>query len=94
MQTGNERRPAGRHAVSLDDRRKAIISGVEDVDSFNEQMVILATTEGKLTITGSNLNISKLNLEEGALVVEGEVSALEYSGRSKEARGVLGRLFK
>ena len=81
------------HAVTLTDRKKLSITGVEDVDCFNEQIVVLRTPLGTLTVAGAGLNISRLSLEEGRVEIEGEVDALEYSG-GKKGGGLLGRLFR
>ena len=83
------------HSLSLDGRQKAVITGVEEVDSFNEQMVVLSTTSGTLTLLGAQLHVSHLNLEDGQLLVEGEIDALEYDERSRSGRGSLfGKLFR
>ena len=81
------------HNITLCDRRRLSITGVEDVDCFNEQVVVLQTPLGTLTVTGAGLNMSQLNLEDGRVALEGEVDALEYTGGRKKG-GVLGRLFK
>lgn len=81
------------HGLTLEGRQKAIITGVEDVDSFNEQMVVLATTAGTLTLMGEQLHVSRLNLEEGQLSVEGEIAALEYDERARRGP-LLSRLFR
>ena len=81
-------------SLSLDGRQKAVITGVEEVDSFNEQMVVLATTAGTLTLLGQQLHVSHLNLEEGQLLVEGEITALEYDERIKGRGSLLTRLFR
>ena len=81
------------HTVTLNDRKRLSITGVEDVDCFNEQIVVLQTPLGTLTVTGSGLNVSQLNVEDGRVSVAGEVDALEYTG-GKRRGGVLGRLFK
>ena len=85
-----EQRP---HNITLNDRRRLSITGVEDVDCFNEQVVVLQTPLGTLTVTGAGLNMNQLSLEDGRVSLEGEVDALEYTGGRKKG-GVLGRLFK
>lgn len=85
--------PAREHAVTLVDRKRLHLSGVEDVDCFNEQIVVLRTPLGTLTVTGAALNVSSLNLEQGVVELDGEVDALEYSGGQKKG-GLLGRLFR
>ena len=82
------------HSLSLDGRQKAVITGVEEVDSFNEQMVVLATTAGTLTLMGQQLHISHLNLEDGQLLVEGEIAALEYDERRQNRGSLHSRLFR
>ena len=84
---------AREHAVALVDRKRLSLTGVEDVDCFNEQLVVLRTPLGTLTITGAGLNISQLNLEDGRVEVDGEIDAMEYSGGKKRG-GLLGRLFR
>ena len=74
------------HNITLNDRKRLNITGVEDVDCFNEQVVVLKTPLGTLTVTGAGLNMSQLSLE-------GEVDALEYTGGKKKG-GVLGRMFR
>lgn len=91
MQTGEQ----GAHGLTLINRGHAEITGVTDVDCFNEQVVVLATTLGTMTISGSGLNISHLNQEEGRLIVDGEFEAIEYSGKTRAAKGgFLGRLLR
>ena len=91
MQNGTQGDRA--HGLTLIDRKKLSMTGVEDVDCFNEQVVVLRTPLGTLTVTGAGLNISQLTLEDGRVELEGEVDALEYSGGKKRG-GLLGRLFR
>ena len=88
MQNGNP----GEHTLTLSGRSLATVTGVEDVDCFNEQIVILRTPLGLLTISGEALNISQLSLGDGRLSVEGEISAIEYSHHRTQG-GFLRRLF-
>ena len=83
----------GEHTLTLSGRATATVTGVEDVDCFNEQIVILRTPLGLLTLSGESLNISQLNLEEGRLIVEGEITAIEYTQRKKQSGGFFGKLF-
>ena len=82
------------HTLTLVGRQKAVLGGVEAVDSFNEQMVVLATTSGTLTLLGDGMHVSHLNLEEGQLIIEGVIAALEYDERSRGRASLFGRLFK
>ena len=89
-QTNNE--PLMPHSLELTERKKAVVRGVQAVDSFNEQMVTLITTGGALTLLGSGLHVSHLSLEEGQLLVEGEITALEYDSAPRGRSSFLRRL--
>ncbi|MBR3503528.1 MAG: sporulation protein YabP [Clostridia bacterium] len=80
------------HSLELTERKKAVVRGVQAVDSFNEQMVTLVTTGGALTLLGSGLHVSHLSLEEGQLLVEGEIAALEYDSARRAGGSWLSRL--
>jgi len=83
------------HGVTLENRERAVFSGVEDVESFNEDEVVLVTEAGVIALLGQGLHISKLNLEEGQLVVDGYILALEYEQeRQQKQSGMFSRLFK
>ena len=82
------------HTVQLDNRAKAVLTGVDDVDSFNEMEVNLITEAGYVTISGKDLHISHLSLEEGQLVVEGQISGITYADSMAQEGGLFSRLFR
>ncbi|MBR6424862.1 MAG: sporulation protein YabP [Oscillospiraceae bacterium] len=69
------------HKLSLEDRSKLVVTGVEDVESFDEQTVVLVTSQGVLVIRGSDLHLRSLSLEGGGVTVDGQVDALSYELR-------------
>ncbi len=86
--------PVPAHTLTLTGRSNATLTGVEDVDCFNEQIVVLRTPLGVLTLTGEGLNISQLSLNDGRLVVEGDIVSCEYSEKKKTGgSGFWGKLF-
>ncbi|MFZ5642733.1 MAG: sporulation protein YabP [Bacillota bacterium] len=72
--------------LTLVDRKQLELEGVRHVGSFDEREIILDTNMGALFLKGEGLHISKLNLDEGTLSVEGYINSLEYKD-SKSARG-------
>jgi sporulation protein YabP len=87
--------PARAHAITLENRRRAGITGVSDVLSFNEQEVVLVTDGGDISLLGEGLHIARLNLEDGQLVVEGEISGIEYGAAPQQRRGgLLSKIFR
>ena len=88
---------ARNHSIMLENREKLNVSGVEHVNSFNSELVILETIAGVLTIKGEELDISKLNVEDGNVSVSGTIYALNYSDRESigaKGAGFLGKMFK
>lgn len=85
------------HKVTMNGRRVAAISGVNDVLSFDAGEVLLETVEGILMIRGSELHVSRLIIEKGEVDVDGKIDSLTYSDNnslSKSGETLLGRLFK
>ena len=80
----------------LENREKLSISGVLDVLSFDDQVVILETELGLLTVKGNNLRINKLSIDTSEVIVEGEIYNLAYSDESLENKpgGFLNKIFK
>jgi sporulation protein YabP len=67
------------HNVLLENRKKLNISGVLDVDSFNDEYILIDTELGFLVIRGLNLKIKKLSLESAEISVDGNIASLEYT---------------
>lgn len=81
----------------LENREKLSISGALDVLSFDDQIVILETELGLLTVKGENLRINKLSLDTGEVIVDGEILSLGYSEKEldkKNPGGILGKIFR
>lgn len=83
-------------SLLLENKEVLNVTGVENVDNFNDEIVVLITNKGKLTIKGEKLNISKLNVDEGKLIVKGVINSLvysEYEGQ-REKISLVKKLFK
>lgn len=82
--------------IVLEDREKLNISGVKDVLSFDDQIIIVQTTLGLLTIKGENLRVNKLNIDTSDFSIDGNISSLAYSNSEsfKEHTSFLGKIFK
>jgi len=82
------------HNIIMEGRERLSISGVEDVESFDEESIVIYTSKGMLIVRGEGLHIEKLSLDGGDLAVEGRVQSLRYEETMKEKGGFLARLFK
>lgn len=80
--------------IVLEDRSNLLVSGVEQVDSFNENTIILTTIKGGLSIKGEGLNVSKVNLDEGNVRISGIVNSISYNSKEGAPRNLMGRIFK
>jgi sporulation protein YabP len=81
----------------LENRQKLCISGVIDVLSFDDQVVIVETELGLLTVKGENLRINKLSIDTSEVIVEGDMSALTYSDNKSSENNkssFLGKIFR
>ena len=86
-----EMRPMDHHLI-LEDRERLTVSGVEEVESFDENTIVMVTAQGVLIVRGENLHIEKLSLDGGDLKVEGMVESLSYEESERSRGGFLSRL--
>ena len=75
--------PAKIHTLTLDDRAKLSVTGVNDVESFDETVIVMNTSQGDLIVRGSGLHIGRIALDTGELRVEGLISELSYEERAQ-----------
>ena len=64
--------------ITMEGRKKLTLTGATEVVSFDEELVELNTDLGILVIEGTGLKLKCLTLEDGTVVVEGELSGLRY----------------
>lgn len=82
---------AGGHHLILEEREHLTVSGVEEVESFDENLIVMDTARGVLVVRGEDLHIEKLSLDGGDLKVEGTVESLTYEAEGRKG-GFLSRL--
>ena len=81
------------HRLELDGRERLTVSGVEDVDRFDESEIVMTTSAGTLVVQGESLHIGKLSLDGGELHVDGRIDSVSYEDLSGGHGGLLARLF-
>lgn len=82
------------HNIILNDRKKLNVSGVKDVDSFDEETIIIYTELGEMTVRGNDLHINTLNVETGELSIEGSIYAIIYSDDTPKKEGFFSKVFR
>ena len=68
------------HRLELIGRERLTVSGVEDVERFDETGIIMSTSVGTLVITGE-------------LHVDGRIDSVSYEDGGQERGGLFHRLF-
>ena len=81
------------HRLELIGREQLTVSGVEEVERFDETGIVMSTGVGTLVITGEDLHIGKLSLDGGELHVDGRIDAISYEEGGQEQGGFFRRLF-
>lgn len=84
------------HSVVIDDRKSISLTGVKDVDSFDENVIVAVTSMGELTVKGENLHIGTLNVDTGEMSINGEINSLVYTNdvRSSSKGGFFSKVFR
>ncbi len=83
------------HNIVMENRKKLSVSGVIEINSFNEQMIEAITEMGMLIIKGEGLHINKLNKDSKDMSIDGKISSLVYQQKNNKSTGsVFKSLFK
>lgn len=82
--------------IRMLNRKSLDISGVNNVESFDNEEFLLDTECGFLTVRGQNLHMKNLNLEQKLVCIEGYIHSLAYlDGQAgSKSKGLFGKLFK
>ena len=84
----NEGHPKPAHTVTIEDRGCVLLTGVEDVISFDEGAVVLSTVAGTLAIEGEGLHIKQMNVDSREFGIEGKINSLCYLDKRPRGRGL------
>lgn len=83
------------HGININMRKHMDISGVREVDSFDELGVTLKTVCGELTVEGKDIKVSVLDTERGVVSLDGKIDTLFYSDNDEiKKRGFFGKITK
>ena len=88
----NGKLPETPHKLVLDSRRRLSMTGVIEVESFDETAIQLTTTRGPVLIRGTGLHLQMLSLAGGQVAVDGTVDSISYEDEAP-AGGFFARLF-
>lgn len=80
----------------LENRKRLSLTGIIEVISFNENVIMLNTCLGAMTIKGEGLRMNKLDVQNGDVIITGTINSCIYSGSEikKDNESILRKLFK
>jgi sporulation protein YabP len=84
------------HAVIMRGRKLLEITGVKQVESFDNEEFLLETSMGFLAIKGQNLQMKNLDVEKGIVSIKGKIFDLVYldEQHGEKAKGFFSKLFR
>lgn len=74
------------HRISLEEGKRLTMTGVTDVDNFNDKVLLVYTSMGELTVRGRNIRVESFGNEDGELTAVGDIRALIYGDRDKRSK--------
>ncbi len=81
--------------VILENRKKLTLTGIRDVLSFDDEIVVVESELGLLNIKGTDLRVNKISVETGDVIVDGTIKAIEYSDKDISSKqGLMSKIFK
>lgn len=84
------------HQITLNNRNLLEVDGVTNLGSYDEDLLILETVAGVLEIKGGHLHVQQLNIDQGRVVIDGDICSLVYTDQDlvKKGKGFLSKLIK
>ncbi len=83
------------HNIVLENKEKLSVSGVADVDTFDEEKIVMFIHDDTLIVEGACLHIQKLDVSSGELIIEGEIYSIQYTGNvSSGSKGFFKKMLK
>ncbi len=81
--------------VILENRKKLTLTGIKDVLSFDDEIIVLESELGLLNIKGRDLKVNKISVETGDVIIEGTIRMFEYSDKDiVPKQSIVSRIFK
>ena len=74
------------HVIELENKSRLMVRAVTALDAIDEEIILADLADEGLVISGKNLHIEVLDLEEGKLVATGEIEALTYTKKKAKTK--------
>ena len=82
------------HNFVCKERKHLELSGVKNVERFDENEFVLETTLGWMSVKGNDLILNKLDTEHGDVIIKGNIDSIEYTTSHTKHESMFSRLFK
>src|SRR6478735_3709624 len=84
------------HDVIMRGRKLLDITGVKQVESFDNEEFLLETVMGFLSVRGQNLQMKNLDVDQGIVSIKGKIFDIVYldENQSEKAKGFFSKLFR
>ena len=79
--------------LTIKNKKSSTLDGVENVEGFDENYVVLSTTAGRISVEGQGLKIQSLSQQNGEIHIVGDIAAVYYS-EIRKPKGILSKLFR
>lgn len=74
------------HFIQLENKKKLTVTEVTSVEAFDEETILVNLTEEGLVISGEDLHIEVLDLEEGRLTAKGVIQSIAYTRKKNKIK--------
>lgn len=81
----NDTLKGANHNIIMENRSKMSLSGVTDVDCFDEHTILIYTIMGELTIKGKHLQVNDFSVETGEMSLQGDIYSISYGDKDKRS---------
>jgi sporulation protein YabP len=83
--------------IALENRKKMTLDGVLEILSFNDEQILIITVLGDMDIRGEELKMTKLDVQNGDVVITGKISYVVYTSeekRPKKHNSIISKIFR
>ncbi len=86
----------GNHELKMIDRGIITLTGINKINSFDNEEFLLESNMGHLHIKGEQLELVKLDTHDGNVKIKGKVNSIIYLDNHKKEKeeSLLAKLFK
>lgn len=81
------------HDLTIEGRKRVTMTGIKDVENFDDESIVAQSECGEITISGNNLKISRLSVDSGDMVVDGNINSVVYA-EAKSTGSFFSKVFK